>query len=893
MSSKQQQVIQKFMSSLAKTTKSGEKALDEAVKACSNYSGIQDVIDHMISDCKKASSADVFLKDYCGINLDDIATGDTGAITGKDAGGSTVKTKYSVVPESGSFDSTFSADSFMVGTLEVKLNGSDFSSLNESEQNIWRGMKSWWIKSAFNLIKESYGSEYDLTNQSDPWTIFVSFIPEGSSRTETARTTPYAPAKLIMLEINLNYYSGIIEGNVDGQSTNANTYLDRMLAHELTHAAMMVNVDNWNTLPNFFIEGIAELTGGIDDLETPYIQAFSSSSNTSALKNYLDLTDTSSSVPVQSYVAGFMLLRYLAKQAAQGSINIIDNTTKNTVVSGTSNADTITNSAGGVKILAGAGNDSIYSSTEQENTVKSDYGYVTIDGGAGNDTIYNYDPHVSINGGAGNDSIYINGNPRGATIKGGTGNDIITNANNGNGKLFLYSSGDGNDTISGAGSSDTLSITGASGETSTIGSDVIVKVGSGSIRLKNAKSNMPKIVGTNPTPNSTTLTVTNSTKSPVTVGSAIKTINASTRTTAVKITGNSLANTIYGGKGNDTLTGGTGNDVFIYASGSGSDVITDYTSNQDKIKITGAKISKSSVSGSDVILSIGSGSIRVKNGKGKTLSIYNNSNSLTNTVFSGDSTTLTITNATSTPVSLSSAIKTVNANSRTSKLLIIGNNKGNTIIGGSGSNTVIGGTGADYITGGKSADEIYGGKGNDTIIGNAGNDYISANEGNDYISGGTGNDSIWGGAGNDTLYGGAGNDTLWGGNGKDNFVFNSGDGNDVIADFTIGEDLLIIEDEYSQQYKNGNLILKFNSGTLTIKNIAYSAYSSRAFIEESDLITDNNFTTSDLDSIINNETNLIINDDLNTQENINPSFLISNSSLNERSDNVDSKNFRR
>ena len=84
------------------------------------------------------------------------------------------------------------------------------------------------------------------------------------------------------------------------------------------------------------------------------------------------------------------------------------------------------------------------------------------------------------------------------------------------------------------------------------------------------------------------------------------------------------------------MTGGAGNDFFYYQSGQGNDVITDYSTG-DKIKITGAKISKTSVSGSDVILTVGNGSIRIKKGSGKTLSIYNNSSSATSTVISGSS----------------------------------------------------------------------------------------------------------------------------------------------------------------------------------------------------------------------------------------------------------------
>jgi Ca2+-binding RTX toxin-like protein len=64
--------------------------------------------------------------------------------------------------------------------------------------------------------------------------------------------------------------------------------------------------------------------------------------------------------------------------------------------------------------------------------------------------------------------------------------------------------------------------------------------------------------------------------------------------------------------------------------------------------------------------------------------------------------------------------------------------------------------------------------------------------GNDTLQGDTGQDVLEGGAGNDILTGGAHADTLSGGDGLDTFVFTSGSGQDVVLDFTVGEDILDI-----------------------------------------------------------------------------------------------------
>lgn len=137
----------------------------------------------------------------------------------------------------------------------------------------------------------------------------------------------------------------------------------------------------------------------------------------------------------------------------------ISNTKSNSLVSGTSGDDKITNSYGS--------NSTLY-------------------GNSGNDTIHNYDiSHWAVlDGGAGNDSIYSS-HGNNVTIKGGTGNDTIRikdlNAKN---NVIQYSSGDGNDLIIEEwqpvnSPSWTLQIGNGYGtySTQTSGSDAIVSVG--------------------------------------------------------------------------------------------------------------------------------------------------------------------------------------------------------------------------------------------------------------------------------------------------------------------------------------------------------------------------------------------------------------------------------
>lgn len=64
----------------------------------------------------------------------------------------------------------------------------------------------------------------------------------------------------------------------------------------------------------------------------------------------------------------------------------------------------------------------------------------------------------------------------------------------------------------------------------------------------------------------------------------------------------------------------------------------------------------------------------------------------------------------------------------------------------------------------------------------SGNDILTGFGGDDFLNSGSGNDTISGLSGDDLITGGLGNDVLEGGNGSDTYVYNLGDGNDLITD---------------------------------------------------------------------------------------------------------------
>jgi Ca2+-binding RTX toxin-like protein len=113
---------------------------------------------------------------------------------------------------------------------------------------------------------------------------------------------------------------------------------------------------------------------------------------------------------------------------------------------------------------------------------------------------------------------------------------------------------------------------------------------------------------------------------------------------------------------------------------------------------------------------------------------------------------------------------------------------GDVIYAGSGSDYVAGSQGNDVIFGESGNDALIGFGGNDVILGGDGNDILRGGEGADTLSGMAGNDDIYGNGGNDILAGGTGDDYLQGGYGNDVYQFNLGDGQDVIfdIDYTTG-----------------------------------------------------------------------------------------------------------
>ena len=612
-SKSQLDIIKRFMKSLDMTTASTKQTLDQAVNYATGgyFSDLNSAVSQMIADRKKLGT-NKFLLQKCGINL---SNKDTGAITGYDAGGSKVKTPESIVPESGKLDTTFKATSFKTNGLTFKLTK---RSLSANEVYIWRALKTWWAKQGLKLVEESFGlsfndsdavvKEIDVTLNNETSKSYLAYVNFQKNN---------GKYKLI-LNVNTAHFKSFASSDVNGKSTTKSAsafYLDRTIAHELTHAIMMAKINNHDDLPQFITEGMAELTRGIDDLRASKIKSLAT--DYTKLKQCLSLTASGNN----AYAAGYIFLRYLAKQGSENYATI-------------DTLDTVT-IKGSAVTLAKDYPATVLDLDDYSSKIK------TVKAGALSEgiMIYGNDKANSILAGAGNDTLIgCKGND---TLTGGAGNDI-----------FIYNEGD--DVITDWSADDKIYLTTDLSKTTLDGSDVVFTIVDGSLTVKDAKGKTLNVITStgeeySTVLGSTTLTLTDAATSPVTIDSAIKIVDASARTKAINIMGNAKANTIsggskndslnggsgndklYGGKGKDILIGGKGNDslwgdagadTFIYAKGDGNDFIFGFD-DKDTLRLDGLNF-KAAYKNDAITFTVSNGSITLKDFTATTFHVNDN-----------------------------------------------------------------------------------------------------------------------------------------------------------------------------------------------------------------------------------------------------------------------------
>ncbi|MCR5438398.1 MAG: hypothetical protein K6F01_02995 [Selenomonas sp.] len=292
------------MSYLDDANTTAADALDGAIKYVSGgkFENEKALIDSFINDITNSGL------DACGIDLDN---DDTGAITGKDARNEVVKTAESIVPEK---DYPYGGDP-TGGTSRIRgltINWPDSVS-SDVERAILGALDNPWLQNCMDLIDESYALNF-WENGNYVRTMDVKLAYEGTSGTLAYVTSSSAGGETVGLSmtINMSYYSSIDLNDWNGEASGGAGYLDRTIAHEMVHALMSANIKNFSSLPKYIKEGAAEVVHGIDDFRKSTIQTLVASPST--LRSVLE--DSSSASGDQAYAAGYMILRYLAKQSA-------------------------------------------------------------------------------------------------------------------------------------------------------------------------------------------------------------------------------------------------------------------------------------------------------------------------------------------------------------------------------------------------------------------------------------------------------------------------------------------------------------------------------------------------------------------------------------------------
>ena len=307
---------------------------------------------------------------------------------------------------------------------------------------------------------------------------------------------------------------------------------------------------------------------------------------------------------------------------------------------------------------------------------------------------------VSLNGGQGDDVLF--GGPQGDTLRGGSGDDTMfggqgaddLKGSNGS-DLFLWSQGDGSDTVDGGDGGDRLDVT-TNGGADTFhfadpaSNDTIGIVNGATILMVSGEADLRMLdidnvhLDTQAGQDTVTFDALENTR--------LKNVTADLSEGGDRFDGSGLVAPVdlrvLGGLGNDFLIGGPGAD-FIRGS-----------FDRDTIRGGGGADELIGDAGADSIAG-GSGHDRIEGGGGNDF--------------------------------------------------IAGREGDDTINAGAGNDTIEGGEGDDFIGGGSGQDRITGGDGDDLVNAGTGADRISGGDGSDILIGGRGVDDITGNGDQDLL----------------------------------------------------------------------------------------------------------------------------------------------
>ena len=449
-----------------------------------------------------------------------------------------------------------------------------------------------------------------------------------------------------------------------------------------------------------------------------------------------------------------------------------------------------------------------------DDTLVGGFGNDEIDGGNGNDFIDGSRGNDFVDMGSGDDTVVWNPGDGSDTIEGRGGNDVLlfNGANIGeqidifaNGKRVLFTRNIASITMdlkdveqidfNALGGADIITVGDLSGtEVSEVNLNLAASGGGGdgqsdrvTVNGRNGAETIDilgagadySITGLAATVNVTT---SESTDQLVVNGNggndAISASGLSASTAILTVNGGAGRDTIVGGRGADLLIGGDGNDTIVWNPGDGSDVV-EGQDGTDTLIFNGANINE------NIDISANGGRVRFTRDVGNITMDLDDVEQITfNALGGSDNITvndLTGTDATSINAALAGALGGSTGDGQADTVIVNGTAGNDTVmITGGGSTVAVSGLAASLnITSSEGA--------NDTLIVNSllGDDTVNAAALAAgaialQINGGANNDTLFGSQGDDRIVGGQGTDTAFLGAGNDTFVWNPGDGNDVV-----------------------------------------------------------------------------------------------------------------
>lgn len=210
------------------------------------------------------------------------------------------------------------------------LNQGNASVSVADQQNLISSLKKWWLDEAEQLVFDSYGISASGINMTvefvnDSSSSYAAMVEAGYMPSADAHGNPNITGKAatdLNLKINLAYAQPT--DTMDGGTYYQ--YVDRVIAHEITHA-VMASTMNMGDLSTWFIEGVAEFTHGGDDRLKSSIQTLGGANNDAGVAavvsqitagRYEDWGAGNS----HDYSAAYLAVRYLDK-ATGGDVDAI------------------------------------------------------------------------------------------------------------------------------------------------------------------------------------------------------------------------------------------------------------------------------------------------------------------------------------------------------------------------------------------------------------------------------------------------------------------------------------------------------------------------------------------------------------------------------------------